>query len=214
MTEYLSLFVLAFAVSLDSFGVGVTYGLRKMKLPLLSVIFIMTCSAVAVLLAMWIGSEISSFMTPSVAETIGGMILIGIGTFALYQVFRQPRKIKKRRIQERMLMNLEIKRLGIVINVLKKPMEADLDDSGSITGNEALLLGVALSLDAFGAGIGAAFLAVSPWLLAGSVGVMCGLFLSLGKFTGEQLYRYEKTKHIPLSFLPGILLILIGFFKL
>jgi len=212
MTEYLSLFVLAFAVSLDSFGVGVTYGLRKMKLPLLSVIFIMICSAVAVLLAMWIGSEISSFMTPAVAETIGGMILIGIGTFALYQVFRQPQKIKKRRIQERMLMNLEIKRFGIVINVLKKPMEADLDDSGSITGNEALLLGVALSLDAFGAGIGAAFLAVSPWLLAGSVGVMCGLFLSLGKISGEQLFRYEKTKH--LSFLPGILLILIGFFKL
>ncbi|WP_280769882.1 sporulation membrane protein YtaF [Salipaludibacillus daqingensis] len=212
MTEYLSLFVLAFAVSLDSFGVGVTYGLRKMRLPLLSVVFIMSCSAIAILFAMWIGGEISSFMTPSSAETLGGIILIGIGVFALYQVYRQPKKAIKHRIQERMLMNLEIKRLGIVINVLKKPMEADLDDSGSITGNEALLLGVALSLDAFGAGMGAAFLGVSPWLLAASVGLMCGLFLSLGKLSGELLFKSEKMKH--LSFLPGLLLILIGIFKL
>lgn len=212
MTEYLSLFVLAFAVSLDSFGVGLTYGLRRMKLPLLSVVFIMTCSSIAILLAMWIGNQISSFLSPDGAKTIGGMILIGIGTFTVYQVYRQPVKTKKPRIQERMLMNLEIKQLGIVINVLKKPMEADLDDSGSINGNEAILLGIALSLDAFGAGIGAAFLGVSPWLLAGSVGIMCGLFLSLGKISGTQLFRYEKTKH--LSFLPGILLILIGLIKL
>lgn len=212
MTEYLSLFVLAFAVSLDSFGVGLTYGLRRMKLPLLSVVFIMACSAIAILLSMWIGNQISSFLSQDGAKTIGGMILISIGAFTLYQVYRQPEETKKPRIQERMLMNLEIKQLGIVINVLKKPMEADLDDSGSITGNEAILLGIALSLDAFGAGIGAAFLGVSPWLLAGSVGIMCGLFLSLGKISGAQLFRDEKTKH--LSFLPGILLILIGLLKL
>ncbi|WP_416151468.1 sporulation membrane protein YtaF [Salipaludibacillus sp. HK11] len=212
MTDYLSLFVLAFAVSLDSFGVGVTYGLRKMRMPLLSIAFIMSCSAVAILMSMWIGGGISEWMPPGTAESIGGIILISIGAFALIQVYREPKKTHNGLIQERMLMNVELKRLGIVVHVLKKPMEADLDDSGSINGSEALLLGIALSLDAFGAGMGAAFLGVSAWLLAVSVAIMCGLFLTLGKISGEKLLRSEKFKK--LSFLPGMLLILIGLFQL
>ena len=33
-----SLLILAFAVSLDSFSVGLTYGLRKVKIPLKSIL--------------------------------------------------------------------------------------------------------------------------------------------------------------------------------
>ncbi|PYZ93726.1 sporulation membrane protein YtaF [Salipaludibacillus keqinensis] len=212
MTDYLPLFVLAFAVSLDSFGVGVTYGLRKMRLPLLSVLFIMGCSAFAVLLAMWLGGGISEYMSPARAEQLGGAILITIGLYAFYQVLRKPKSARKIRIQESTLLNVELKRLGIVVNVLRKPMEADLDDSGSITGREAFLLGTALSLDAFGAGMGAALFGGSPWVLAGSVALMCGLFLVLGKFTGERLFTTEKMKHV--AYAPGILLIMIGIFKL
>ena len=41
-------------------------------------------------------------------------------------------------------------------------MSADIDKSGVINGIEAVLLGFALSIDAFGAGIGAAILGFSP----------------------------------------------------
>ncbi|MDI5788515.1 hypothetical protein PO124_09275 [Bacillus licheniformis] len=51
-----------------------------------------------------------------------------------------------------------MKSLGIVIHILRKPTSADIDKSGIITGIEAFLLGFALSIDAFGAGIGAAAL--------------------------------------------------------
>ncbi|SER89827.1 sporulation membrane protein YtaF [Salipaludibacillus aurantiacus] len=210
MTGSLSLFLLAFAVSLDSFGVGVTYGLRKMRMPFISILLIMLCSGGAVLLAMWIGGGIASFLSPGYAETLGGALLILIGLYALYQAFKQSPK--KPRIKEEMLMNFELKRLGIVINVLKKPMEADLDDSGSITGPEAFLLGAALSLDAFGAGMGAALLGVSPWFLAISVALSCGMFLTLGKISGERLSQSEKLNR--LSFLPGILLIVIGLWQI
>ena len=50
-----------------------------------------------------------------------------------------------------MIFNFEIKSLGVVINILQKPTEVDFDNSGTINGVEALVLGIALSLDAFGA---------------------------------------------------------------
>ena len=61
---------------------------------------------------------------------------------------------------KKLLFNWEIRSLGVVIHILKKPTRADFDRSGIITGLEALFLGVALSLDAFGAGIGAAMLVI------------------------------------------------------
>ncbi|ADU31454.1 sporulation membrane protein YtaF [Evansella cellulosilytica] len=212
MAEMISLFLLAFAVSMDSFGVGLTYGLRKMKLPFSSLLFIAGFSAFSILIAMAIGSGLQQLISTSVAESIGGIILIGIGAWAIYQSYRPAKTEKKTKKEKETLINLEIKTLGIVIKILRKPMVADLDNSGAITGKEALLLGLALSLDAFGAGIGASLIGLSPWLMAISVGVMCGVFLSLGMKSG---WLFSGIKWIQrFSFLPGLLLIIIGVWQL
>ncbi len=63
-------------------------------------------------------------------------------------------------------------------------MSADFDQSGTITGIEALMLGFALSLDSFGAGIGAAMLGFSPIYLAITVAIMSSLFVLLGIKSG------------------------------
>ena len=111
-----------------------------------------------------------------------------------------------------MLLKFEIKSLGVVIHILRKPMSADIDKSGTINGVEAFLLGFALSLDAFGAGIGAALLGYSPLIMAISVAVMCSMFLFFGLKSG-QLFSHNKWVQ-KFSFLPGVLLIMIGIWKL
>ncbi|WP_088033039.1 sporulation membrane protein YtaF [Evansella clarkii] len=212
MAAIFSLLLLAFAVSMDSFGVGLTYGLRKMKLPLYSLLLIAGFSAISILVAMGLGSLILNWLPASNAETFGGIILIGIGSWAIYQAYR-PARTEPKTVKEReTILNLEIKKLGIIIKILRKPMVADLDNSGAITGKEAFLLGFALSLDAFGAGIGAALIGFSPLLMAVSVGVMCGLFLTLGMRSGLFFSDTKWIKHF--SFIPGLLLILIGVWKL
>ncbi|WP_026690632.1 sporulation membrane protein YtaF [Alteribacter aurantiacus] len=212
MVELLSLLLLAFAVSLDSFGVGLTYGLRKMKLPLRSLVFIALCSATSILIAMTIGTAIARVMSPGVAETIGGFILILIGAWALYQIYNPAKKDRKTKEEREYIFNFEIKKLGIVITVLRKPMVADLDNSGTITGREAFLLGLALSLDAFGAGLGAALIGFSPVLMAVSVASMCALCLTLGMRSG---YVFADARWMKsLSFIPGLVLILLGIWKL
>ncbi|MFE7063169.1 sporulation membrane protein YtaF [Sutcliffiella sp. NPDC057660] len=212
MIPYISLILLAFAVSLDSFSVGLTYGLRKMHMPLKSISIIACCSAVSLLLAMFVGTILTTFLSPVYAESIGGAILILLGVWVLYQFFKSNASKDPTLIGEKILFNLEIKSLGVVINILRKPTEADFDKSGSITGLEAFFLGIALSLDAFGAGIGAALLGYSPWMMAVSVAMMSSLFVITGIKLGRIFSGVSWMNKF--SFLPGVLLIIIGIIKI
>jgi putative sporulation protein YtaF len=206
-----SLLLLAFAVSLDSFSVGFTYGLRKMKIPLKSICIIACCSALSLMGAMVIGQIVESFISPETAGKIGGIFLVLLGVWILFQFFRSE-KTRDVLPHERIIVNFEIKSLGLVINILKKPMVADFDQSGSITGIEAFMLGMALSLDAFGAGIGAVMLGFSPLALAFAVAVMSSLLVFCGMKIGAILYRNSIIQKF--TFIPGLLLIFIGIWKL
>jgi putative sporulation protein YtaF len=206
MSGTLLLFMLAFAVSLDSFSTGLTYGLRKMGMPLRSIVVISFCSAGSLLAAMSIGGAAENFLSEGVADKIGGLILIALGAFVLLQFFRTGKDSAVD--EEKILFNFEIESIGLVINILKRPMAADFDKSGTITGVEAIVLGLALSLDAFGAGIGAALLGYSPLLLALTVMIMSMVFLSAGLKIGKSCAHMGWVQKV--SFLPGVLLIVIG----
>ncbi|MEH7442433.1 sporulation membrane protein YtaF [Bacillus sp. JJ1122] len=210
MAQTISLLLLAFAVSLDSFSVGFTYGLRKMRIPLKSIAVIAVCSAVVLMAAMVIGHFLESFFSPQLAEKLGGSVLIVLGGWVLYQFFR-PDKTELL-CHEKIILNFEIKSLGIVINILKKPMTADFDRSGTINGIEAVMLGLALSLDAFGAGIGAAMLGFSPGYLALTAACMSSLLVYAGMKLGSHFSEIGWMQKF--SFVPGILLIIIGVLKL
>ncbi|MBY0124048.1 sporulation membrane protein YtaF [Bacillus sp. S/N-304-OC-R1] len=211
MMHTISLLLLAFAVSLDSFSVGLTYGLRKMRIPFKSIGIIACCSAITLIIAMTLGQLIIKFLSPAFAESVGGIILICLGAWVLFQFFRSE-KSKEILPHEKTIVNFEIKSLGLVIKILQKPMSADFDKSGTITGIEALLLGLALSLDAFGAGIGAAMLGYSPYYLAITVALMSSLFVYMGLKVGSIFSKSEWVQRF--TFVPGILLIVIGIWKI
>jgi putative sporulation protein YtaF len=211
MAQIISLIILAFAVSLDSFSVGFTYGLRKMKLPFKSILIIASCSALSLLIASGVGHILGEILSPNITEKIGGFILILLGAWVLYQFFR-PEKNKELVVVEKTIVNFEIKSLGIVINILRKPLSADFDLSGTITGIEAFMLGVALSIDAFGAGVGAAMLDFSPYYLALAVALMSSIFLWMGIKSGAILSKSNWVQRF--TFIPGVLLIIIGVWKI
>jgi putative sporulation protein YtaF len=211
MAQILTLLILAFAVSLDSFSVGFTYGLRKMRIPYKSILIIAFCSAVSLLIASGVGKVLGNILSPNFTDTIGGFILILLGGWVLFQFFR-PEKDKELISVEKTMVTFEIKSLGIVINILRKPMTADFDLSGTITGIEAFMLGLALSLDAFGAGVGAAMLGFSPVYLAAAVALMSSLFVWMGIKSGS---FFSKSNWIQkFTFIPGVLLIIIGVWKI
>ncbi|UQD52980.1 sporulation membrane protein YtaF [Bacillus methanolicus] len=211
MAQLISLLLLSFAVSLDSFSVGFTYGLKKMKIPFKSLAVLACCSVVTLLASMGIGHFFENLFKSEVTQSLGGIILIFLGGWVLIQFFL-PEKNKDSLHSEKTIVNFEIKSLGIVINILRKPMSADFDRSGTITGIEAFMLGLALSLDAFGAGFGAAMLGYSPILLAVTVAVMSSLFMYLGINIGALFSNCIWIQKF--TFIPGVLLIFIGIWKM
>lgn len=207
----ISMLLLAFAVSLDSFGTGLTYGMKEIKIPLKSVLIISGCSAITFFVSMGFGHFLEQFLSPEACKVAGGSILLLLGTYFLYQVVK-PEKKAIAVPEEKTIIKLEIKSLGIMIQILKRPTIADLDQSGSINGWEAVLLGIALSLDAFGAGIGAALINLPPFFTAFTVAAMSSIFVLGGMklgFAASKISWMQK-----LTFLPGILLIIIGLLKM
>jgi putative sporulation protein YtaF len=225
MLPILSLFVLALAVSLDGMGVGIMYGLRKIRIPFLSIAIICLCSGIIIFGSMQIGSALLNFLSPSAAKWLGASILIGIGLWAIIQIMIQkneeqaPLPISRPRLSEdaqifskKTVVQIELRRLGLVIQILRTPSAADVDRSGSISASEATLLGIALSLDAFGAGIGAALIGLAPLLTASIIALSSGLFIALGMRLGH-VFAEVRWIH-RMSVLPGCILILMGIIKL
>ncbi|TQS74876.1 sporulation membrane protein YtaF [Ornithinibacillus gellani] len=201
MLFYMGLIFLIIAVSLDSFGVGIAYGMQKIHVPWLAMGIIMCCSGVIVFLSMTVGHVLNTFISASFTKWIGGFILIAIGLFSFVNSLRSQRKTNSKEQSHSSGMQ-HFK------TVLTAPDQADLDHSGIITAGEALLLGAALALDAFGAGIGAAIIGYPPLITAFSVACMSGIFLHMGMCTGFFLSQHKKMQR--LTFLPSVLLITLG----
>ncbi|MCM3629065.1 sporulation membrane protein YtaF [Paenibacillus glycanilyticus] len=226
--HFASLLVLAFAVSVDGFGVGVTYGLRRIRIPLMSVVIIACCSGLVIFLSMLVGSWITGYLSPFVAKLIGAVVLVGIGTWALLQLRKSGREAgaaegeteqaasidpeQSERSHPVLVVIVELKRLGLVIQILRTPQAADVDKSGTISAAEAVMLGVALSFDAFGAGIGAAMIGLSPALTPIMIAAASAIFLLGGMRFGFRFSNWKGMQAV--SILPGILLIVIGICKL
>ncbi|AXI10108.1 sporulation membrane protein YtaF [Oceanobacillus zhaokaii] len=203
MLYFTGLLLLVIAVSLDGFGVGVTYGMQKIKVPLRALFIIMVCSGIVLLIAMTTGKVLETLISADTASVLGGVILITLGIFSLVNIIRS--KLKKQQVIE---TDLNSSTLGDIKKVLSTPDKADLDQSGVISVSEAVLLGFALSLDAFGAGIGASMLGYSPVLTAFLIASMSGLFLFSGMRLGILLAQHQKFQRLTL--LPPALLIGLG----
>ena len=171
MIFYTSLFFLVIAISLDGFGVGIVYGIRKIHVPFFSLFIIMICSGITVGLSMALGELLSSFISQNQTGTIGGIILISLGVLSLINLLKSKTNLK----QSSFNSDNHTSQNNIPLSA-----RIDLDQSGTISAREALILGIALSMDAFGAGIGISMIGYSPFPLAIFIALMSGLFLYSG----------------------------------
>jgi putative sporulation protein YtaF len=229
----ISLLLLALAVSMDGLGVGITYGLRRIHIPLKSILIISLCSGAVVLISMLVGTWLSTLFSFRIASFVGAGILILIGCWSLVQyiVNRLRRQDEDDTLtsdstpQEKLTSSvtpgnmlrakewsIEIKRLGLVIQILRTPHVADIDASGVISATEALLLGIALSLDSLGVGLGAALTGLPPLWTALLIFLACGTLLAVGLRIGFHYSKFAFMRAI--GVLPGLVLIAIGVLRL
>jgi putative sporulation protein YtaF len=103
---------------------------------------------------------------------------------------------------------------GLVLQVLREPTRADLDRSGGISLAEALLLGIALAMDAGGVGLGAGMTGLIPWAAAIAVTLADVGFLHLGISTGRLLAGRANRVAAITGLLPSVILVGMGIARL
>jgi len=221
MSGWLSLLLVSLAISMDSVSVGLTYGLRNMRMPFLSLVVVSGCSFIVVYSVMMIGSSLTYWLTPGIGKRIGAAVLIGMGLLMLWRLV-SPRAAAEEDSSRAMVSTQkqaeaewtvlsQFRVFGVMIQILRDPARADTDRSGHIMGWEAVMLGLALSLDAFGAGISLTFLGYSPLVVALCIAVMSSLLLQIGLTLGRSAGQSKWVSK--LTWLPPILLICIGVAK-
>jgi putative sporulation protein YtaF len=198
------IWLLALAVSIDGFSAGLSCGLRKLVIPIPSLLVICCSSAAAVAFSMFVGSGVSRLIPVQFLTGFGGTVLILLGLYVICQNIRDARQeaAPKPPAESRK----GFKKLCVLI---RQPEEADLDHSGTLSMKEALLLGSALAADAFAAGFGAALMGLPLLFTVLAVGLFKLLLVPLGVHIGRLMadgfsFRYP-------GLLGGLILIFIGF---
>lgn len=208
--ELISIVLFAIVLCLDGFGVGIAYGVRKIQIPISSLLIISMTSACAMGSSMLMGHLLSRVISPVVAVNIGAGILVLVGVWILFQAWMQRQHINDAQDEplETQLVSIRIKPLGVVIQIIKEPTKADFDHSGVISGKEAKFLGIALAMDSLCAGFGAAMAGFKPLITPLVVGVVNFCLVGLGVKLGRSFiagWLGDKATAIP-----GWVLIFLG----
>ena len=203
--------LLAISVSIDSLGIGITYGLRNTKIPFVSKIILFTISVIITGISLLIGNIIVQFLPINIAVLIGSVLLVLMGIFIIYQAFNSnENKVYKK---EKKVYKFFINFLGITIQIIRNPISSDLDKSKIIDYKEALYLGFALSIDSVCIGITSSIIGLSSFVFPFIIAIFQIVFLTFGKFLGEKLHNINNLPDNIWNIIAGIILIIIGICK-
>lgn len=177
----LAILLIAISLSMDALGMGVSYGLRGIRTPWYARLILCGVSALITGIAVGAGSLITLFITPGAARLIGSGMLAVLGAVIIVQAF-----LKK-----------------------KEPESCDFDHSKHIDALEAVYLGVALSIDSFGAGISTGIAGGGDIWIPLAAGLCQMIFLCAGEFCGKKLKRIKADDRL-FTVISGTLLVVLA----
>ena len=178
----LNYILLSLCVSIDSLGIGITYGVRNTRISFISKFILFIISILLTSISVFLGNSLSLFLTDNITKIIGFLILEGMG-------------------------------IWIIAQALKDNLSFDLDNSQNIDFKEAIFLGIALSLDSIGIGIGSGAFGLSFIIFPILVASFQFIFLSTGKLLGIYIKNISNIPNNIWNIIAGILVIIIGFGK-
>lgn len=192
------------ASNLDNAGVGIAYGVRKVHISWLANLIIAAISWIATFLSGIVGDTITRYVPAQAATWTGACVVVLVGLWVFTEPWRKQRKLKQQRYNQ--------DSANVVSRILRDPMEADFDKSQTISLKEAVVLGVALALNALVGGFDAGVVHIGIVWTSLVVGVFSFVLLGLSEYLGRR-YAAESLGD-KATYVAGLLLILIGIHQL
>lgn len=203
------IFIIAVLLSADAVAAGLSYGMKKIKIPISSKIIIGMCTMFGALLSVTLGNKIMLYVTPFTAKAVGSFIFFALGIWFLMQTLI-PSDIS----DGGEIYSHAVKSLGITVMIVKNPEMTDINKSGTIDGREAFITGLALAADVLAAGIGLGLAGADALTLAVATGFFQVVFLSIGIYTGGKFERLCGRYGRISAMLPGVIMIILGIYQL
>lgn len=185
--------ILAISTSIDSLGIGITYGIKSTKISLIGKVILFVTSLLSTYLSIFLGNFIQNIFPNFLTKLIGSFILIFMGIYICFEALKNKNNYS---------------------NIFNNPISSDLDNSKIIDSKESLFLAIALSLDSLCIGIGSTISDIDLTFFPLLVSIFQIVLLSLGTFLGIHISQIYKLPRNIWNILSGLLLILIGFIKL
>lgn len=202
MAVFLSALLYSLSSNLDNLVIGIAYGVKKIKIGLISNLIIATVTSIGTLISMSVGKFISGFLPTSLTNMLGAVIIMLLG---LYFLIQSTLKL----IPKSYSNSLALKNVDEIMDYAEK---SDSDNSGTLNIKEAFVVSLGLMLNNLGTGLAASITGVNV-----SITVICTFILSiallmLGKSIGHNVLGSVCGKYAPL--ISGVLLIILGIFEL
>jgi putative Mn2+ efflux pump MntP len=182
----LSAVLVALASNVDNLAVGVAFGMRGQRIGLASNSLIAAITMVGTAGAMTSGHAFATVLPPTLASALGGTIVLAIGVVTV----------------------------GASVRTLRRPMsDAPVRGTGMLragtvlSSRAALPIGIALSLNNIGLGVGAGIAGVSPLATTVLAGLFSLTFVDAGSRFGRSIAQ-RVVRRSPL--LAGIVLVGLG----
>ncbi|MBD2440837.1 sporulation membrane protein YtaF [Nostoc sp. FACHB-110] len=223
----LSALLLAIAVNVDNFAVGIAYGIKKLQIGWLTNLFIGLVSAIGTYLAISVGHDIKNYLSINVANALGSFILIAVGIWSIWKTLKRQRRKIKMRQEMRFLVaagsnrtishsshhnvSQEFLHEFSYEKFLEDPEKADLDHSGYIDVQESIALAFGLTLNNLGSGLGGGISNLNVAITTFLVFILSWLGISGGYFLGDRFTT--KISGLWAGILSGSLVIITGVYE-
>lgn len=176
--------LLALSASIDALSLGITYGIKKTKMSKTGNVIIFLTLLFLTNIAVLVGHYISILFSPTLSIWLGSLLLILLGFYTIYNA------------KDNISTNF------------------DTDNSNYIDEKEALMLGLAVAVDASCVSLSSGMIGFNIFLLPILMAIFHTFFVNCGNFIATTIVKKFKFSNRILSIFAGIVLICIGLFKI
>ena len=176
--------LLALSVSIDSLGIGITYGIKNTQITKISNFILFAISFCTTCGSIFLGHYISALFSPVLSTILGSSFLIILGIYNIYK------------------------------SLNTSPTDYDIDHSNNIDAHESIFLGLALSIDSICVGIGSGIIGLNDIILPFLIATFQLVFLNCGNSISQKIVKYLNISEQALSIFSSIILILVGIFRI
>lgn len=207
----LPILLIAVSSNLDNIGVGASYGVRKINIPITSNLLIALVTATGTFLSIFLGQSVYLFISKGTEGLLGGAIIILAGLWVIFQEKCLHRVAEPR--EPELTVRDTPSRYGLrhIAQILDNPIAADWDFSGHIDVREALALALGLTINNIPNGIGAGMLGLNVYAMTAVVFVASIVTIWIGIYLGKLGVRWVGQSA---GVVAGVLLIFVGLYEI